>query len=142
MDPLPPNTTIPSSSPDNELILKSRPKALPSYGDVLLGSVSGNVSKGSRWTKERKVGDVIKKVSLWRKYYNGITDEYGNIVKKSLEDAANEVKISKKSLDDYLLQLRNGWKYGFNFNEHKDDKIGILWAFNRKHKMKGLPNPF
>ena len=53
---------------------------------------------------------------------------------KSLEEAARQVAISKKSLDDYLLQLRNGRKYGFNFNEHKDDKIGILRAFNRKHK--------
>jgi len=51
-------------------------------------------------------------------------------MKKSLEHAADIVKISKKSLDDYLLQLRNGRKYGFNFNEHKDDKIGILRAFN------------
>jgi hypothetical protein len=129
IDPLPPNVLIPSGNVQNELMIKCRPKALPSYGDVLLGSVSGNVSKGSRRTKERKIGDVIKKVSLWRQYYNGKL-ENGEVVRKSLEDAANEVKISKKSLDDYLLQLRNGRKYGFNFNEHKDDKIGILRAFN------------
>lgn len=92
------------------------------------------MSKGSRRTKERKIGDVIKKVSEWRRLYNGI-DEHGNkTVKRSLEDAAQEVTISKKSLDDYLLQLRNGRKYGFNFNEHKDDKIGILRSFNKKHK--------
>lgn len=65
------------------------------------------MSKGSRRTKERKIGDVIKKVSLWRQYYNGKM-EHGEVVKKSLEEAASEVKISKKSLDDYLLQLRNG----------------------------------
>ena len=62
IDPLPSDKTIPFvSSP--ELIFKFRPKATPSYGDVLLGSVSGNISKGSRRTKERKIGDVIKKVS-------------------------------------------------------------------------------
>ncbi len=42
--------------------------------------------------------------------------------------------ISKKSLDDYLLQIRFGRKYGFNFNEHKDDKVGILRSFVRKEK--------
>lgn len=77
---------------------------------------------------------LLNKVSEWRKLYNG-TEIEGEIVKKSLEEAAKLVNISKKSLDDYLLQLRNGRKYGFNFNEHKDDKIGILRAFNRKHKM-------
>mmetsp|Transcript_39222 Transcript_39222/g.44967 ORF Transcript_39222/g.44967 Transcript_39222/m.44967 type:complete len:88 (+) Transcript_39222:56-319(+) len=39
-----------------------------------------------------------------------------------------------KSLDDYLLQIRNARKFGFNFNEHKDEKIGILRAFNKKNK--------
>lgn len=50
--------------------------------------------------------------------------------------------MSKKSLDDYLLQIRYARKFGFNFNEHKDDKIGILRAFNKKYKVyckKGKP---
>jgi len=40
--------------------------------------------------------------------YNGFGDSGEPIPKKSLEVAAEIVKISKKSLDDYLLQLRNG----------------------------------
>lgn len=54
----------------------------------------------------------------------------------SLEDAAKKVGISKKSLDDYLLQLRYGKKYGFDFNEHKEAKIGILRAFVKKKKQE------
>lgn len=46
--------------------------------------------------------------------------------------AAERVGISKKSLDDYFLQLKNGQKNGFNFNEHKQDKIGILRSFNKR----------
>ena len=50
------------------------------------------------------------------------------------------VGISKKSLDDYLLQIRYGRKFGFNFNEHKNDKVGVLRAFvkknNQNHKVK------
>ena len=42
----------------------------------------------------------------WRKYYNGFTDENGKSERLSLEEAANKVGISKKSLDDYLLQIR------------------------------------
>lgn len=57
-------------------------------------------------------------------------------LKYSLEDAAKKVGISKKSLDDYLLQLRYGKKYGFDFNEHKEAKIGILRAFVKKCKQE------
>lgn len=132
-DPVSESIIIPGTDIGNQLRLKIRPKAKSIYGDFLLTSTSASISKGSRRTKERKIGDVIKKVSQWRQLYNG-TEVEGELIKKSLEDAAKEVGISKKSLDDYLLQLRNGRKYGFNFNEHKDDKIGILRAFNRKHK--------
>ncbi|CAI2378650.1 unnamed protein product [Moneuplotes crassus] len=128
-----PDKAIPNI-PEGEIKIKARPKAKSIYGDFLLANTNASISKGSRRTKERKIGDVIKKVSEWRKLYNG-TEIEGEIVKKSLEEAAKLVNISKKSLDDYLLQLRNGRKYGFNFNEHKDDKIGILRAFNRKHKL-------
>jgi hypothetical protein len=124
---------IPNGDVDQDVKIKIRPKAKSIFGDFLLGNTNASISKGSRRTKERKIGDVIKKVAEWRRLYNGIEEE-GEIIKKSLEEAAKQVGISKKSLDDYLLQLRNGRKYGFNFNEHKDDKIGILRAFNRKHK--------
>ena len=51
-----------------------------------------------------------------------------------MEEAAKKVGISKKSLDDYFLQLKNGKLNGFNFNEHKNDKIGILRNWNKHHK--------
>ena len=54
----------------------------------------------------------------------------------SLDEAASKVGISKKSLDDYFLQLKNGKNKGFNFNEHKNDKIGILRAYNKKNKFQ------
>lgn len=60
----------------------------------------------SKRSKERKIGYIIEKVYLWRKLYNGFEDEKGNLVKLTLEEAAEKVGISKKSLDDYLIQLR------------------------------------
>lgn len=73
----------------------------------------GGRDKGKR-TKERSIEEIIQKVSLWRRLYNGVLRE-GNLVRYSLEDAATKVNVSKKSLDDYLLQLRFGKKYNFDF---------------------------
>ena len=77
---------------------------------------------------------------MWKTLYNGIysTDENGNKIKikYTLEQAAAKAGISKKSLDDYLIQLRIGKFFNFNFNEHKNDKVGILRAFVKKHKQQ------
>jgi len=41
------------------------------------------------------------------------------------------VGISKKSLDDYLLQIRFGKILGFDFVKHKNANIGVLRKFVR-----------
>ncbi len=87
-------------------------------------------------TKERKIGFIIEKVNTWRKYYNGYYDEKGNFTKFSLDEAAKKIDISKKSLDDYLLQLRLGRTYGFDFNANKNSKVGILRAFVKEKRKK------
>ncbi len=67
------------------------------------GGAGGNRKR----TKERKIGEILDKVLQWRRLYTGVTDPAtGQTVKMSLEDAAVRVGISKKSLDDYLLQIR------------------------------------
>jgi hypothetical protein len=47
----------------------------------------------------------------------------------SLEQAAEKVGVSKKSLDDYLAQLRAGRNFGYDFNLNKDKKVGDLRKF-------------
>ncbi|CAG9329735.1 unnamed protein product [Blepharisma stoltei] len=91
--------------------------------------------QGSRRTKERKIGYIIEKVARWRNLYNGTINAKGETVRLTLEEAAVQVGISKKSLDDYLLQLRFGRKFGFNFEEHKGDKVGLLRAYVKKYKQ-------
>jgi ferredoxin-fold anticodon binding domain-containing protein len=86
--------------------------------------------------REKKVSEVIERVALWRKFYSGFFDESGNFVQKKLDSAAQHVGVAKKTLDDYLLQIRNGKKYGFNFNERSNAKIGELRAFVRDEKKK------
>ena len=84
--------------------------------------------------KERLIKEVIRKVSLWRVLYNGFKDENGKFVQMSLEEAARHVGLPKKSLDDYLLQIRLGKKYGFDFNIHSNSRVGELRRFVREKR--------
>jgi len=99
-------------------------------------SLSPNNEKGKRKRhKERKIGEVLDLVLKWRKLYAGIKDpRTGQIVKLSLEDAAKRVGVAKKSLDDYLLQIRSAKKMGFNFQEHYNERVGVLRSFVKKTK--------
>ena len=89
--------------------------------------------KGKSRIKERTIKEVIDSVGAWRQLYCGI-NKNGKVIKMSLEDAALKVGISKKSLDDYLMQLRSAKKFGFDFDVHKYDKVGVLRSFVRKKK--------
>lgn len=46
-----------------------------------------------------------------------------------MQESAEMLGISKKSLDDYYYQLRLGEKYEFDFTAHLDDKVGVLRTF-------------
>lgn len=79
---------------------------------------------------------------MWRKLYNGVmipTEQEGQepkLQRWSLEEAAKEVGVSKKSLDDYLLQLRFGKKFNFDFEKNKLEKVGTLRHFVKVEKDK------
>ena len=62
--------------------------------------------------------------------------EEAQLQRWSLEEAAGKVGVSKKSLDDYLLQLRFGKKFGFDFEENRDCKVGVLRLYVKKEKEK------
>ena len=105
------------------------------------GLTSLNPQKPKR-TKERLVHEIIDKVSTWRQLYKGISvpsesDPATQVEKKlSLEEAATKVGVTKKSLDDYLLQLRFGRKFGYDFEANKNAKVGELRQFVREEKDK------
>ena len=86
--------------------------------------------------RERKIGYIIEKVYAWRKLYNGYRDDNNKFIKYSLDEAAEKINVSKKSLDDYLLQIRLGRKSGFNFDDNKNEKIGKLRAFVENYKKE------
>ena len=90
--------------------------------------------------RERKIGYIIEKVYAWRKLYNGYLDDNNKFIKYPLEKAALAIDVSKKSLDDYLLQIRFGRKCGFNFDENKNEKIGTLRTYNDEWKKNNIVN--
>jgi hypothetical protein len=104
--------------------------------DMDQDSSSTTNEKGKRKRhKERKIGEVLDLVLKWRKLYSGIRDpRTGQIVKLSLDDAAKRVGVAKKSLDDYLLQIRSAKKSGFNFQEHYNERVGVLRSYVKKTK--------
>ena len=83
--------------------------------------------------KERTIQDVTKMLCLWRALYAGHFKGH-QFRKLSLEEAATKVKISKKSLDDYLMQFRNARKFGFDFAKHNNKKVGVIRSFVKKMK--------
>jgi len=57
-------------------------------------------------------------------------------VRYTLEDAAAKMHLSKKSLDDFLLQLRQGRKYSFDFKKNKGELVGVLRNFNKAKRAE------
>ena len=44
--------------------------------------------------------------------------------------------MSKKSLDDYLLQIRAGKEFNFDYQKHWNEKVGVLRSYVRKRKKQ------
>jgi len=149
IDPLPRNLVIPKVEYSNlkPITLKYRQTGKSVFQDLINSQPMDKISSKdvdesinkksaqSRRMKERKIGEVVQKVSLWRKLYTGFYDNNGKLLKMSLDEAANKVGISKKSLDDYLLQIRFGRKFSFNFNENTENNFGVLRAFVKQQKF-------
>lgn len=68
---------------------------------------------------------VMKLVGDWRNKYNSGT---------KLNDAAELLGVPRKTLDDYHGQIKMGTEMEFDFDEHKNDKIGVLRKFNQSNK--------
>lgn len=78
--------------------------------------------------KERTLDFIIRKVFQWKELRN-LTDN-----KMSLVEAASMIGLSKKSLDEYFTQIKEGRKYGFDFNKYKFDKVNKLRGYVKKKK--------
>ena len=86
--------------------------------------------------RERTIGAIVEIVFEWRKMYQGFKNDKGKFVKYSAKKAAEILGLSKKSLDDYLLQIKIARSYGFDFNENKDKNIRVLREFIKSKNPK------
>ena len=96
------------------------------------GNAELNYNTNSKRAKEKKIGYIIKKVFEW-KGFRKYTDN-----KMSLNEAAKNVGLSKKTLDEYFNQIKEGKKYNFDFNKHKKDKVNILRGYVKKMNNNNL----
>ena len=85
-----------------------------------------NYNIKSKRAKEKRIGYIVKKVFEW-KYLIKLTGG-----KMSLIEAASKVGLSKKTLDEYYNQIKEGKKYNFDFNKHKKDKVNVLRGYVKK----------
>ena len=84
--------------------------------------------------KEQTIKEVIRKVSVWRRLYAGKIMGDGSLVRYSLDAAAKKLHMNKKSLDDYLHQIRLGTRYKFDFKANQNEKFGILRTYTKKKR--------
>merc|ERR1712032_1336487 len=98
-DPLPTTTYLPFSELNNgRLKLRCRETLVNEFGTVItVGSyptlpsyeLESKASSKEKRTKERRIGYIIEKVGRWRKLYNGINNSKGELIRLTLEEAAN-----------------------------------------------------
>jgi hypothetical protein len=50
------------------------------------------------------------------------------------------IGLSKKTLDDYYSQIKLGENYGFEFEKHENEGIGVLRKFVKEKKDKKKPS--
>jgi len=101
--------------------------------------------KSSEGLKDNTIGSVVEIVKKWRELYEGYIIPEGMKIKYSLDKAAEILGIQKKTLDDYLQQIKKAAAYGFDFEQHKDKQIGYLRNFVKEKEQvlniveNGLP---
>ena len=88
---------------------------------------------------ERTIKEVKVKVEQWKAECKQLKEQ-NPMMKRVAEKAAETVGIPKKSLDDYMHQLKMGQLHNFEFFKNEDTKIGVLRQFNKRfggEKEKG-----
>jgi len=89
--------------------------------------------------KERYLGEVLDLVLKWRKLYEGSVDPTtGKFIKLNLNQAAGQLDVSRKSLDDYLLVIKQAKALGFDFQANKFERFGVVRNFVKNHKKHAI----
>ena len=141
-DPVPESYTIPSTSIINSnktdrirLFIKKIPIENDDSSDGSLSTGGNPKDSKTKRSKERTIKDVKNKVDHWKCLCKKLKEEQPSC-KKISERASLMVGIPKKSLDDYMHQIKLGESFNFDFEKHGCDKIGTLRQFNKKESQR------
>ncbi|CAD8073545.1 unnamed protein product [Paramecium sonneborni] len=135
VDPLNFDTFFRINEDQTKLQLKLRPSKISLLDTILEQQPNEETnSKKNQKTKQRTLSQVVERVALWRRLYTGFYDQNKIFIQMSLDKAAEKVGISKKTLDDYLLQIRYGKRYGFDFKKNSNEGISKLRQFVKSKK--------
>lgn len=77
------------------------------------------------------IAEMVKSVETWR----DSKKKYGTYI-KAAEHMPMEIRMPKKTLDDYYTLYKIGKQHGFNFEEYKHCHIGKLREFARSYRSK------
>jgi hypothetical protein len=69
----------------------------------------------SKKVKERTIIEAMEAVKLWRAYYD-TPDTHSGRRLYTLDEAARQVGIAKKTLDDYYNHIRIAQEFDFNLS--------------------------
>ncbi|KAM3132305.1 hypothetical protein pb186bvf_015635 [Paramecium bursaria] len=75
--------------------------------------------------KERYVFEAMEMVERWRNIYETRYIENGRIVKFTLDQAAEQVGVPRKTLEDYYYQLKRAEKL-VDLQSYRDCKMGVI----------------
>lgn len=73
-------------------------------------------------------------VKKWRELGSQV-DIYGKRC-HTLESAAQEIGVTRRTLEDYNYQIQQGQSFGFDFEKHKGQKVGVLRQFNKMKRQE------
>eukprot|EP00826_Nyctotherus_ovalis_P027149 TRINITY_DN2117_c0_g3_i4.p1 TRINITY_DN2117_c0_g3~~TRINITY_DN2117_c0_g3_i4.p1 ORF type:complete len:174 (-),score=42.62 TRINITY_DN2117_c0_g3_i4:134-655(-) len=98
--------------------------------------LEGGVSEIVTRKKKLKVGRIkekktIENIMLKEYQWNKLYRLTGNRKK-----AADILGMRRKTLDDYSQQIKNGLKYGFDFDAKRNESFGVLRGFVKKAKRE------
>ena len=86
--------------------------------------------------RDRKIKEIIQIVLQYRFLLNGYFDYDEKYIKYNTDDISEKINIPKKTLQDYLKQIKDARKTHFDFNKYKNKKISFLRKHNRNNKNK------
>ncbi|CAK88264.1 unnamed protein product (macronuclear) [Paramecium tetraurelia] len=96
-----------------------------------------NKNQSFKRVKERLVCEAIEKVERWRLMFTeGLQTNNGEIIKVTLNQAAEIVGIPKKTLEDYTQLFKKVKLLTADIKQFSNEKMGFLRSYLRKNQNK------